>query len=79
MEAVHTLTSEQLAKLEEAKDKITLQMMESLEHGEEIELNDTFTLYHYTEEDVFVLVTSEEWQEVFQVMTEEEKIIFESL
>lgn len=79
MEAVHTLTQEQCTKLEDAQDKITIQMMDSLEHGEELELNETFTLYHYTEDDVFVVVKAEDWQEILQVMTDGEEISFETL
>lgn len=79
MEAVHTLTHEQRTKLEEAKDKISIAMLKELEHGEEIELNDTFTLYHYTEDDVFVINLTEDWEEILQVMTEGRKISFEAL
>lgn len=81
MSAINTLTEEQRTKLEDAQDKITIKMLDSLEHGEEIELNETFTLYHYTEDDVFVVVHDEDevWQEILQVMTDGEEIEFEAL
>lgn len=79
MEALETLTVEQRTKLEDAQDKISIAMLKELEHGEEIELNDTFTLYHYTEDDIFVVVKTEEWEEILQVMTEGRKISFEAL
>jgi len=79
MEALETLTEEQRTKLEDAQDKITIQMMDNLEHGEELELNETFSLYHYTEDDVFVVVKTEEWEEILQVMTDGEEIEFEAL
>ena len=81
MEALETLTEEQRAKLDDARDKITIQMLDNLEHGEEIKLNDTFTLYHYTEDDVFVVVhdADEIWEEILQVMTDGEEISFEAL
>jgi len=63
--------------LNEAMDKVTIEILNSLDHGEEIELNEKYTLYHYTEEDIFVLNETEEWEEIFQVMTDGEKIIFE--
>jgi len=80
-EAISSLTDEQRTKLEYAKDKITIQMLNDLEHGEEIKLNDTFTLYHYTEDDVFVVVHDEDevWQEILQVMTDGDEISFEAL
>lgn len=65
--------------LDEAMDKVTIELINSLDHGEEIELNEKYTLYHYTEEDIIVLNETEEWQEVFQIMTDGEKIIFENL
>lgn len=81
MEALETLTEEQRTKLDDARDKITIQMLDNLEHGEEIKLNDTFTLYHYTEDDVFVVVhdADEIWEEILQVMTDGEEIRFEAL
>jgi len=66
-------------KLNEAMDKVTIEMLNSLDHGEEIELNEKYTLYHDTEEDIFVLNKTEEWEEIFQIMTDGEKIIFEKL
>lgn len=81
MEALETLTDEQRTKLEDAQDKISIAMLKELEHGEEIELNDTFTLYHYTEDDVFIVVhdADEIWEEILQVMTDGEEISFEAL
>lgn len=79
MEALETLTEEQRTKLDDAQDRISIAMLKELEHGEEIELNDTFTLYHYTEDDIFVINLTEEWEEILQVMTENGKIVFEEL
>lgn len=65
--------------LDEAMDKVTIEILNGLDHGEEIELNEKYTLYHYTEEDIIVLNETEEWEEIFQIMTDGEKIIFEKL
>lgn len=68
-------------KLEEALSLVTMEMLKSLEYGEEIELNDKYTLYHYTEDDCIVINETEEWEELFAVLYNEEagEIIFEAL
>ena len=68
-------------KLSEASDKITFDMLINMEHGEEIELNDKFTLYHYTEDDIIVVCESESWEEIYQMMyhPDTKEIFFESL
>jgi organic radical activating enzyme len=68
-------------KLEDAIDKVTIVILEELEHGEEIELNDTFTLYKYSEDDVIVIVKTLGWEEQIQILynVEDNKIIFEEL
>lgn len=55
-------------KLQDALDKVTIPMLNSLEYGQEIELNDTYTLYHYTEDDCVSIVETEEWNEVLAVL-----------
>ena len=81
MTALETLTKKQIGKLEEAKSKLSIKLLKSLDYGEEIELNDTITLYHYCEDDIIVLTTTEEWEEVLQIMYDEENnsIIYDAL
>lgn len=81
MEALETLTKEQRTKLEDAQDKITIQMMNNLDFGNETSLNEMFSLYHYSEDDIFVVVLDDNnvWEEILQVMTDGEEIIFEAL
>ena len=59
--------------LEDAINKITIDVVKSLSYGEEVELNEEYTLYHYTEEDIIVLNKTEEWEEVYQIMFEDDK------
>ena len=59
--------------LEDAINKITVDVVKSLSYGEEVELNEEYTLYHYTEEDIIVLNKTEEWEEVYQIMFEDDK------
>lgn len=68
-------------KLIEAKNKITFEMLINMKHGEEIELNDTYTLYQYTEDDIIVVCYSDTWEEIFQMMynSDTKEIFFESL
>lgn len=67
--------------LKDAISKITITSLKSLEYGEEIELNEEYTLYHYTEDDVIVLNRTEDWEELYQILYDDEKgeIIFEKL
>lgn len=59
--------------LEDAINKITVDVVKSLSYGEEVELNEEYTLYHYTEEDIIVLNKTEEWEEVYQIMFKDDK------
>lgn len=59
--------------LEDAISKITIDVIKSLSYGEEVELNEEYTLYHYTEEDIIVLNKTEEWEEVYQIMFKDDK------
>jgi crotonobetainyl-CoA:carnitine CoA-transferase CaiB-like acyl-CoA transferase len=81
MTAIETLTNSQIYSLEDAQDLVTVQMLESLDFGEEIKLNSNYTLYHYSDEDIIVIVrdNNDEWEEVLQVMWSEEGIVFEAL
>jgi flagellin-specific chaperone FliS len=65
--------------LNEAMNKITIELINSLDYGEEIKLNKKYTLYHYCEDDIIVLNETKNWEEVFQIMTKDEEIIFEKL
>lgn len=67
--------------LENAISQITIDLLKKLEYGEEIELNEEYTLYHYTEDDVIVLNRTEDWEELYQILynDEDESIIFEKL
>ncbi len=66
-------------ELEDAMDKVTIDMINNLAHGEDQELNKTYVISKYIEDDVIVIVKTEEWEEVLQVMTNGDKVEFESL
>jgi len=67
------------AKLKEAMKIVTIEMLNGLTYGEEIELNNKYCLYHYCEDDFIVLNDSEEWEELFVLQWDNEtkEIIFE--
>lgn len=65
--------------LDDAVNKITMDMVKGLQYGEELELNEEYTLYHYTEDDIIVLNRTEDWEELYQILYEDDKIIFEEL
>ena len=66
-------------KLNEALEKITVDMLNKLEYGDEIELNESYTLYHYCEEDIVVVNELPNWDEIFQVLWNDKDITFEKL
>lgn len=68
-----------MSKLEEAIDAINLDMLNAFEYGDEIVLNGEYTLYHYVDDDVVVVVQSDEWTEVLQVMWSDKGIEYEAL
>jgi len=53
--------------LQDAIDKIDANLLNTLDYGDEIDLNDEYTLYHYAEEEIIVLVKTEEWEEIYQL------------
>jgi len=76
-----------MALLENAIDQIDINLLTSLDYGEERPLNKKYTLYHYTEEDVIVINQTldedgnEDWTELFQVLFDDDdsSIVFERL
>lgn len=77
-----TLSESTLRKLEDAQDKITLDILDKLEYGEEVRLNDLIVLYKYSSEDVVVLnlATDDEWEEILQLQWDDEgNIEYEAL
>lgn len=68
------------SQLDDALNKVNLEMLKELSYGDEVELNSKYTLYHYVEDDKITLVETEPWEEVFDVMYDEDgNIEFESL
>jgi hypothetical protein len=66
-------------ELQEAMDKVTIEMLNDLTYSEEQPLNEKYCLYHYSEDDLVVLNHKEDWEELYTVQwnTEKEEIIFE--
>ena len=81
MAIIETLTEDQQEDVFNAADLITIDLLESLDYGEEIQLTDKMTLSHYCEDEIIVLNLTEEWEEVFQIQytTETGQIDFEAL
>lgn len=65
--------------LEKAKNSVTLEIINRIEHGEEIELNSKYHLYKYTEEDIISVYNTEDNEELEQVLIDREEILFEKL
>jgi len=60
--------------LKNAQEQITYDMLFNLKNSDEIALNKMYTLYHYDEDPVIVLIRTlddsgqEEWEEVSQLL-----------
>lgn len=61
-------------------ETITYEMVKGMTYGDEIDLGNNQTLYHYCEEDIIVVVNTDEWEEVYQVLlNEDNSLTFEAL
>ena len=65
--------------LNEALESITVDMLNNLEYGDEIELNESYSIYHYCEEDIVVVNETKNWDEIYQVLWNDKDITFEKL
>tara|TARA_R100000808_G_C2120009_1_gene131528 strand:+ start:266 stop:487 length:222 start_codon:yes stop_codon:yes gene_type:complete len=65
--------------IEDALSKITLEMLNNLEYGEGIELNEEYILYHYFDSEVVEVNHTATWDNMFAVLWSNEEIIFEQL
>ena len=66
--------------LTDAMEKVTEELFNTIEPGEEKILNEKYHLYRYLEDDIISIYDSETEEEVIQVLTDEKgKFEFESL
>lgn len=65
--------------LDQALESITVKMLNKLDYAEELELNESYTLYHYCEEDIVVVNELPNWDEIFQVLWNDKDITFEKI
>ena len=68
-----------MSELDEALDKITPRLLDSLDYGEEYKLTPLFTLYHYMDDDFIVvnLDDGKNWEELLVVMYDDRSVDFE--
>lgn len=72
-------------KLQDAIDKLTIEIFNDLGYGDEVELNDEYHVYHYSEDDIIVINRvkdengQDDWTEVLQVMSNGLNLTFEEL
>lgn len=67
--------------LDDALNKVTIGVLKDLKHGEEVRLNEAYTLYYYTEDDFIAVIRVRDREEVFSVQygRKSSKINFEEL
>ena len=56
------------AKLDEALNKVTKEMCMGMDYGDMIELNDTYTLSKHSEDDMWSIYLTDEWEEICAVI-----------
>jgi hypothetical protein len=66
-------------RFEQAIEKLTSDLFLGLEYGEEVELNEWYTLYRYCEDDIIVIVRTEDWEEVCVVLLDGDDFVYELL
>ena len=67
-------------KLNDAVSQINTELVSSMSHGSEVELNSFFTLQMHTEEDLVTLIQIDDWTEVADVLIDDEgKVTFDVL
>tara|TARA_R100000781_G_scaffold68279_1_gene42982 strand:- start:336 stop:602 length:267 start_codon:yes stop_codon:yes gene_type:complete len=65
-------------------DKITIKMLKSMDYGEDIELDNNFTISHHSQEDMIDIFHTETWTNLFSVLwnwetDDEDSIILEQV
>jgi hypothetical protein len=65
-------------QLQDALNKVTVDLVIKLNHGEEIALNEHYTIYKYCSDDV-VVISDDEEEEVLQVMVDDLNVEYEVL
>ena len=58
--------------LMDAMNKITPNMLRNIPDGEEVKLNEEYSLYSYLNDPVVMLMKSKEWEEIHTVMLRSE-------
>lgn len=51
---------------------ISYDVVKSMTYGDEVKLNEEYCLYHYSQDDLVVLVKTEEWEEIAVVLYNDE-------
>ena len=54
---------------------ITPELLDSMTYGDEVEINEQYSLNHYIAEDIITLVLTEEWEEVATVLRNDDGTI----
>tara|TARA_R110002050_G_scaffold150400_7_gene277139 strand:- start:5962 stop:6660 length:699 start_codon:yes stop_codon:yes gene_type:complete len=60
--------------LNKALSKVNVKLLNTLDHGMEIELTPEYTLYHYSEEDIVVIKRVSDWTELVQILWDKDEI-----
>lgn len=65
--------------LKNAINKVTKELIDTIQHGQEIVLNEKYHLYKYCEEDIISIYKTRNDKEKVQVLTNGKDLTFEKL
>ena len=66
-------------QIDNAINILTFEDVQNITFGEDIEISENVVLSHYCEDEIITLNILDSWTEIYQVMTDEKKLIFETL
>ena len=66
-------------QIDNAINILTFEDVQNITFGEDIEISENVVLSHYCEDDIITLNLLDSWTEIYQVMTDDKKIILETI
>ena len=66
-------------QIDKAINVLTFEDFQGITFGEDVEISDNVVLSHYCEDEIITLNILDVWAEIYQVMTDGKKLIFETL
>lgn len=66
-------------QIDNAINILTFEDVQNITFGEDVEISDNIVLSHYCEDEIITLNILDSWTEIYQIMTDGKKLIFETI